>query len=51
MRIKPRQIVRVQDAAGHECGAIPGNMVVVVIDKHSKEKRGFSRFHHPADPF
>ena len=44
MRTKPRQIVAFGDRGGHECGAIPGNMVVVVVVKASqREKRGFSR--------
>jgi hypothetical protein len=50
MRIKPGQIMRaLRDRRGHECGTIPGNMVVIVVDKHPKEKPGFSRIDHPAE--
>jgi glucose/arabinose dehydrogenase len=50
MRIKPGQIVRAfRDRNGHECGAIPGKTIVVVVDKHPKEKLGFSRIYRPAD--
>jgi hypothetical protein len=38
-----------RDRAGHECGAIPGNMMVVVVDKQPKEKPSFSRLYRPAD--
>jgi glucose/arabinose dehydrogenase len=50
MRIRPGRIDRqFRDRAGHECGAIPVNMVVVVVDKHPREKPGFSRLYRPAD--
>jgi hypothetical protein len=50
MRIERGQIMRaLRDRRGHECGAIPGNMVVVVVDKHPKEKSGFSRIDRPAE--
>lgn len=50
MRIKSGVIERkFRDRAGHECGAIPGNMVVVVVDKQPKEKPSFSRIYRPAD--
>jgi glucose/arabinose dehydrogenase len=50
MRIKPGRIERkFRDRAGHECGAIPSNMVVVVLDAHPKEKPAFSRIYRPAD--
>ena len=50
IRSKPEQIVRAfRDRGGHECGAIPGNMTVVVVDQHPKEKPGFSRTYRPAD--
>jgi hypothetical protein len=50
MRIKPGRIERkFRDRAGHECGAIPGNMIVVVVDGHPKEKPTFNRIFRPAD--
>ena len=50
MRTKPGQIVRVHlRRGGHECGAFPGNMAIVVVDKHPQQKPGFSRIHGPAD--
>jgi hypothetical protein len=50
MRIKSGRIERkFRDRAGHECGAIPGNMVVVVVDKQPKEKPSFSGLYRPAD--
>jgi len=50
MRIRPGRIDRkFQDRAGHECGAIPGNRIVVVVDGHPKEKPSFSRIYRPAD--
>jgi hypothetical protein len=33
----------------HECGAFPDNMAIVVVDKHPKEKPGFSRIDGPAE--
>jgi glucose/arabinose dehydrogenase len=50
MRIKPGRIERkFWERAGHECGAIPSNMVAVVVDRQPKEKPGFSRIFRPAD--
>jgi hypothetical protein len=50
MRIRPGRIDReFRDRAGHECGAIPGNMVVIVVDRHPREKPSFSRIYRPAD--
>ena len=50
MRIKPGRIDRkFHDRAGHECGAIPSNMIAVVVDRHPKEKPTFSRIYRPAD--
>ena len=50
MRIRPGRIDRkFRDRTGHECGAIPVNIVVVVVDRHPKEKPGFSRIYRPAD--
>jgi glucose/arabinose dehydrogenase len=40
---------RIRDRAGHECGAIPGNKIVVVVDARPKEKLAFSRITRPAD--
>jgi hypothetical protein len=40
-----------RDRAGHECGAIPGDMIVVVIDNHPAEKPTLSRISRPADPY
>jgi hypothetical protein len=46
----PGQIERkFRDRAGHECGAIPSDMIVVVIDHHPTEKPSFSRIFRPAD--
>jgi len=36
---------------GHECGAIPVNMIVIVVDRDPKEKQTFSRIYRPADLF
>jgi glucose/arabinose dehydrogenase len=50
MRVRSGRIDReFRDRAGHECGAIPVNMVVVVVDRHPKEKPSFSRIWRPAD--
>ncbi len=50
MRIRPGRIDRkFWDRAGHECGAIPSNMIAVVVDKHPKERPSFSRIYRPAD--
>jgi glucose/arabinose dehydrogenase len=50
MRIKPGRIERkFRNRAGHECGAIPANMIAVVVERHPKEKPGFSRIYRPAD--
>ena len=50
MRIRHGRIDReFRDSAGHECGAIPSNMIVVVVDRHPKEKPSFSRIYRPAD--
>jgi glucose/arabinose dehydrogenase len=50
MRIRPGRIDReFRDRGGHECGAIPSNMVVVVVDRQPKEKPSFSRIYRPAD--
>jgi hypothetical protein len=40
---------RVYDRSGKDCGAIPTNIVVVVMDRNAKEKPGFSRIYRPAD--
>jgi hypothetical protein len=37
------------DRIGHECGAIPGNTVAVVVDRSPKEKPAFSRIYRRAD--
>ena len=38
MRIEPGPIMRaLRDRRGHECGAIPGNMIVIAVDEHPKE--------------
>jgi hypothetical protein len=34
---------------GHECGAFPFNMAVIVVDGNPKEKPSFSRISRPAD--
>jgi hypothetical protein len=38
-----------RDRAGHECGAIAGNMIAVVVDSHPRDKPTFSRIYRPAD--
>jgi hypothetical protein len=49
-RIRPGRVDRkFRDSAGHECGAIPSNTIVVVVDRRPKEKLGFSRLYRPAD--
>ncbi len=50
MRIRTGPVARrLRDRTGHECGAIPVNTVVVVVDRTAKEKPGFSRIYRPAD--
>ena len=50
MRIRTGPVERkFRDRSGHECGAIPVNTVVVVVDRTPKEKPGFSRIYRPAD--
>jgi hypothetical protein len=39
------------DRSGKQCGAIPSGRVVVVVDKNTLEKPGFSRIYRPADVF
>jgi len=34
---------------GHECGAIPLNMIVIGVDGNPKEEPSFSRISCPAD--
>ncbi|MBV9460925.1 MAG: sugar dehydrogenase, partial [Bradyrhizobium sp.] len=34
-----------------DCGSIPNNTLVVVVDKSPREKPGFSRIFRPADLF
>ncbi|CAN5502039.1 PQQ-dependent sugar dehydrogenase [soil metagenome] len=50
MRIRGGMVERkVRDRAGHECGAIPADKIVVVVDARPKEKPAFSRIYRPAD--
>lgn len=50
MRVRPGRVDRTfYDRTGKICGAIPTNMVTVVVDKAAKEKPGFSRIYRPAD--
>src|SRR5664279_2859595 len=50
MRIKSGRIEpKFRDRAGHECVAIPGNRVVVVVDRQPMERPSFSRIYRPAD--
>jgi len=35
--------------AGHECGAIPVNKIVVVVDRNRREKPTFSHIYRAAD--
>jgi glucose/arabinose dehydrogenase len=50
MRVRSGAIERkFRDRSGHECGVIPGNKIVVVVDPHATEKPGFSRIYRPAD--
>jgi glucose/arabinose dehydrogenase len=52
MRVKPGPPERkFFSKAGKECGEIPTTKVVVVTQKNSVDKPGFSRFYRPADPF
>jgi hypothetical protein len=37
--------------AGHQCGVIPSNTIVVVVDRQPTEKPSFSRIYRPADPY
>jgi hypothetical protein len=48
MRIRPGQVEHeFHNRAGHECGVIRGNTVVVVVDNRPSEI--FSRIYRPAD--
>src|SRR5262249_49774538 len=50
MRVRPGRVDRkFYDRNGQTCGAIPANMVAVVVDRVAKEKPGFSRIYRPAD--
>jgi hypothetical protein len=50
MRVRLGRVDRkFYDRRGKDCGAIPTNMVVVVMDRNAKEKPGFSRIYRPAD--
>jgi glucose/arabinose dehydrogenase len=50
MRIKGGRVDRrFVNRAGHECGTIPSDTVVVVVDRQPKEKPSFSRIYRPAD--
>jgi len=50
MRVRPGRVDRkFYDRNGHACGAIPANMVAVVMNRAAKEKPGFSRIYRPAD--
>jgi hypothetical protein len=40
---------RFASRAGHQCGTIPGDTVVAVVDRPPKEKPSFSRVSRPAD--
>jgi glucose/arabinose dehydrogenase len=50
MRIKGGRVDRrFVNRTGHQCGTIPSDTVVVVVDKQPKEKPSFSRIYRPAD--
>jgi glucose/arabinose dehydrogenase len=50
MRIKGGRVDRrFVNRVGHECGTIPSDTVVVVVDRQPKEKPPFSRIYRPAD--
>jgi hypothetical protein len=50
LKRRPARIDRkFRDRAGHECGAIPSNMIAVAVDGHKKEEPTFSRIHPPAN--
>jgi glucose/arabinose dehydrogenase len=50
MRIKGGRVNRrFVSREGHECGTIPSDTVVVVVDRQPKEKPSFSRIYRPAD--
>ena len=50
MRVKGGRVDRrFVSRAGHECGTIPSDTVVVVVDRQPKEKPSFSRIYRPAD--
>lgn len=50
MRIKGGRVDRrFVNRAGHQCGTIPSDTVVVVVDRQPKEKPSFSRIYRPAD--
>ena len=47
-----RQVAqKLQGRTKPECGSIPNNTLVVVVDKSPKEKPGFSRIFRPADQY
>jgi len=50
MRIKGGPVSRrFINRVGHQCGTIPSNTIVVVVDRQPKEKPSFSRIYRPAD--
>jgi hypothetical protein len=50
MRIKGGRVDRrFVNRAGHQCGTIPSDTVVVVVDRQPREKPSFSRIYRPAD--
>jgi glucose/arabinose dehydrogenase len=50
MRIKGGRVDRgFVNRAGHQCGTIPSETVVIVVDRQPKEKPSFSRIYRPAD--
>jgi glucose/arabinose dehydrogenase len=50
MRIKGGRVDRrFVNRAGHQCGTIPSDTVVVVVDRLPKERPSFSRIYRPAD--
>lgn len=50
MRIRSGRIERkYYDRAGQQCGAIPGDKPVVVVDGQPRETLAFSHIYRPAD--
>jgi glucose/arabinose dehydrogenase len=49
VRLGQQVALTLEGRTAPNCGSIPNNTIVVVVDKNPKEKPGFSRIYRPAD--